>query len=93
MFTFKAESHGNSWMPLGRDENDNEVWCDGCCVTDQRLDERIAANMQAAYNKGLEDAARETVQTAIAIAKKGGGAISNTTSSGYWLVKEEQQKT
>ena len=73
-YKFAAEEHVGSWMPLGRNEQGDEVWCDGCCIKDKHLAERIAANMEAAYNQGLEDAARDFVQQAIRIAAAGGGA-------------------
>lgn len=89
-YKFAAEEHVGSWMPLGRNEQGDEVWCDGCCIKDKHLAERIAANMEAAYNQGLEDAARDFVQQAIRIAAAGGGAISRTTCLGAWQVRREQ---
>lgn len=77
------------WMPLGRNDLGDEVWCDGCCIKDKRLAERIAANMEAAYKQGLEDAARDIVQQAIRIAAVGNGEISRSTCMGAWQVTKD----
>lgn len=88
-YKFAAEEHGDRWMPLGRNEQGDEVWCDGCCIADKYLAERIAANMDVAYRKGLEDAARDLVQQAIRIAAVGDGTISRTKCLGAWQVRKE----
>jgi hypothetical protein len=88
-YTFKAEEHVGRWMPIGRNEQGEEVWCDGCCVEDKHLAKRIAANMAAAYKQGLEDAARDIVQQAIRIADAADGMISRTTCMGAWQVRRE----
>ena len=88
-YKFAAEEHAGDWMPLGRNEQGDEVWCDGCCVADKRLADRIAANMEAAYNRGLEDAARDFVQQAIRIASAGSRTISRATCLGAWQVRKE----
>lgn len=89
-YIFKAEDHVGSWMPLGRNDSGDEVWCDGCCVKDKRLAERIAANMEAAYEKGLEDAARDMIQQAIRIAEAGNGRVSRHCGMGYWPVRKDK---
>ena len=88
-FTFKAEDHAGRWFPLGRNDKGDEVWCDGCCIEDKNLADRIAANMEAAYQQGLKDAARDIVQQAVRIAAAGGGRIADTMCLGGWLVRNE----
>lgn len=89
-FTFKAHKHGDRWVPMGTNKNDDEVWCDGCCIDDKQLADRIAANMKAAYEQGLTDAARAMVQQAIKIAEVGDGSISDMFHySGGWVVNKK----
>lgn len=98
-FNFVVEQHGTTpgnvrWMALGRNAEGDEVWCDGCLMNSEGVAERIAANMQAAYNKGIEVAVRSQIQHGIKLLEGGPtikrGMISNTMTSGGWVVRQEQ---
>lgn len=91
LFKFKADAHGENWFAIGYNDTGDECWThNGIILDDKKLVERIAANMQKAYNQGLEDAAKHFVQEAIKVAKAGSGHISNTTTLGGYVVKQER---
>lgn len=61
---FKAEPHGKDrFVPLGYVDGE-EVWCDGCCIADKVLAERIALNMQAAFKAGVAYATKRMIANA-----------------------------
>lgn len=95
-FVFVVEPHGRErWMAIGRNDEGDEVWCDGALMGSEGVAERIAANMQAAYNKGIEVAVRSQIQHGIKLLESGTpirrGTISDTTTYGGWVVERKKE--
>lgn len=63
-WVFSVSPIDTRWHPSGEGPNGEEVWCDGCCVSDKRLAQMIANNMGAAFEAGWK-AAMQSVQAAI----------------------------
>lgn len=92
-FKFEAIPWGaDRWFPIGKAKNGDDVFVDGCVITDKQLAERIAMNMEAAYNQGVEDAAREIVQHASRMCDAVGTRISDTASALGGLVVFEDDE-
>ena len=69
-YTFSAEEHTKGhWLPIGRNKSGDEIWRDGCCIENKLLAERIASNMERAYNVGFEQACVELSDNALNLAK------------------------
>lgn len=93
-FTFAAIPWDDRWFPIGLAENGDDVFVDGCVIADKELAERIAMNMEAAYNQGIEDASREFVQHAIRVTNAHGlGRISDTAHGNGIVVYEKKEKS
>ena len=46
-------------MGMGMTSTGDEIWCDGALVSDKRLAERIAMNMKASFDAGIEFAKKK----------------------------------
>lgn len=92
-FKFEAIPWDDRWFPCGLAANGDDVFVDGCVIADKKLAERIAMNMEAAYNQGVEDASLEFVQHAIRVTRAHGlGDISDTACGNGVVVYEKKEK-
>ena len=63
-WVFSVSPVDTRWHPSGKGPNGEEVWCDGCCVTNKWLAQMIANNMGASFEAGWK-AATQAAQAAL----------------------------
>lgn len=80
----------SSWMAVGhlstQKAEEGEVWVDGCCVQQKSLAERIAANMQAAYRQGIQDASRTMIRLLLDVTERNERSISDLSTFNGFIV-------